>query len=238
MERHFDRQIEKLKTRIIKMCSLVDEQVEFAIRSMEELNHELANIVVERDKKVDKFDIKIDRICQKLFALNQPVAMDLRLIMSALSINHNLERMGDLTVNIARHSREMNEKPQYYDRIGFKEISEVCREMVKSSIDSFIDNDPRLAEKVIGEDNKLDNLVLKYSGELVKIMKESPDYIDSAIKYFMTYQDLERLGDHATNISEEVYFIVEAQTVKHRFEGYLLDIEKEKEEESESQSDN
>jgi phosphate transport system protein len=87
MERQLDIQLEKLKTRIIKMCSLVDEQVEFAIRSIEEENTELAQLVIERDKKVDKFDVKIDKICQKIFALNQPVAMDLRLIMSAMTIN-------------------------------------------------------------------------------------------------------------------------------------------------------
>ena len=87
MERLFDIQIEKLKTRLIKMCSLVDEQVEFAIRSIEEENTELAQLVVDRDKKVDKFDVKIEKICQKIFALNQPVAMDLRLIMSSLTIS-------------------------------------------------------------------------------------------------------------------------------------------------------
>jgi len=103
MERQFEQQLEKLKTRILKMCSLVDEQVDLAIRAIDEENPALAEIVLEKEKKVDKYDIKIDKICQKIFALNQPVAMDLRLIMSALTINTNLERMGDIAVNIVEN---------------------------------------------------------------------------------------------------------------------------------------
>ncbi|HEX2982300.1 MAG TPA: PhoU domain-containing protein [Ignavibacteriales bacterium] len=146
MERRLDQQIEKLKTRLIKMCSLVDEQVEFAIKSVEESNMELAQIVIERDDKVDKYDVKIEKVCQKLFALNQPVAMDLRLIMSALTINHNLERMGDLAANIATDAAFLKDKPKFFEELGFKEIASISREMVRSSIDSFIENNPKLAE--------------------------------------------------------------------------------------------
>ena len=103
METHFEIQLGKLRTRLFKMCSLVDEQIQFALRAIEEEDLTLAESVIERDKKVDKYDVKIERICQKLFALNQPVAMDLRLIMSAMTINTNLERIGDIAVNIAEN---------------------------------------------------------------------------------------------------------------------------------------
>ena len=119
MERLFDIQIEKLKTRLIKMCSLVDEQVEFAIRSIEEENIELAQLVVDRDKKVDKFDVKIEKICQKIFALNQPVAMDLRLIMSSLTINNNLERIGDIAVNIAESFLLFKRNRHFLTKLSF-----------------------------------------------------------------------------------------------------------------------
>ncbi len=111
MERLLDEHIEKLKKRVIKMCSLVDEQVQAAIKSVEEENLELAKDVIEKDKQVDKYDNKIDKICQKIFALTQPVAMDLRLIMSSLTINNNLERIGDISVNIAEYIIMIKKKP-------------------------------------------------------------------------------------------------------------------------------
>ena len=116
MERVLDEYIEKLKTRVIKMCSLVDEQVQLAIKAVEEENLELAKQVIERDDKVDKFDNKIDKICQKIFALTQPVAMDLRLIMSSMTINNNLERIGDIAANIAEYITILNKKPVFFDQ--------------------------------------------------------------------------------------------------------------------------
>ncbi len=110
MERQFDVQIEKLKKKILKMCSLVDEQVENAIKAIDEENIEIANQVIERDDKVDKYDVKIEKVCQKIIALNQPVAMDLRLIISALTINTNLERIGDIAVNLCENFLVLKEE--------------------------------------------------------------------------------------------------------------------------------
>ena len=223
MERPFDIQIEKLKTKLIKMCSLVDEQVEFAIRAVEEENKNLASIVLERDEKVDKYDVKVDRICQKLFALNQPVAMDLRLIMSAIKINANLERIGDLAVNIAHNAFEMEKRSDFYNRIGFSEAASLAREMIKNSIDSFIERDAELGRKVLLTDDKLDEMVMNSRNLLIQIMKENVDNIDAAMKFNTIFQSLERLGDHAVNIAEEVYFIVNAESIKHRSEEPPID---------------
>ncbi len=221
MERLFDIQIEKLKTKLIKMCSLVDEQVEFAIRSVEENNRALADIVEERDDKVDKYDIKIEKICQKMFALNQPVAMDLRLIMSALKINANLERIGDIAVNIALDSKDLDSTPSFFERLHFNEIADIARSMIKMAIDSFIDNDIDLAKKVITSDDKLDDLVNEDSNLLKEIMKEKPENVEPGLIFYSIFQELERLGDHATNIGEEVYFIMKAQSIKHSNEDLL-----------------
>ncbi|HRP94284.1 MAG TPA: PhoU domain-containing protein, partial [Ignavibacteriaceae bacterium] len=114
MQRLLDEHLEKLKTRVLKMCSLVDEQVQFAIKAVEDDNLELAQSVIDRDKKVNKYDVKIDKICQKIFALAQPVAMDLRYIMSSLTINSNLERIGDIAVNIAENIILIKKKPEFY----------------------------------------------------------------------------------------------------------------------------
>jgi phosphate transport system protein len=222
MERQFEQQLEKLKTRILKMCSLVDEQVDLAIRAIDEENPALAEAVLEKEKKVDKYDIKIDKICQKIFALNQPVAMDLRLIMSALTINTNLERMGDIAVNIVENSKLIDKKPTWIDKTHFAEMVKISREMIRLSIDSFIQDDARLAKKVIEMDTVLDNHNKENHDILIDIMRKNPDDIQTAVAFLVISRQLERLGDHSTNIAEDVYFIVEARMVKHKYEKYLF----------------
>ena len=222
MERQFEQQLEKLKTRIMKMCSLVDEQVEMAIRLIEEEDPALADIIMEKEKKVDKYDVKIDKICQKIFALNQPVAMDLRLIMSALTINTNLERMGDIAVNIVESSKLIGKKPEWINKTNFAEMTKIAREMIRLSIDSFIQDDAQLAKKVIETDIILDRYNKENHQILIDIMKQNPDNIQPAVALLVISRQLERLGDHATNIAEDVYFIVEARIVKHKYEKYLF----------------
>ena len=222
MERQFEQQLEKLKTRILKMCSLVDEQVDLAIRAIDEENPALAEIVLEKEKKVDKYDIKIDKICQKIFALNQPVAMDLRLIMSALTINTNLERMGDIAVNIVENSKLIGKKPDWISKTHFAEMARISREMIRLSIDSFIQDDAQLAKKVIETDKVLDNYNKENHKILIDIMRQNPDNIQTAVALLVISRQLERLGDHATNIAEDVFFIVEARMVKHKYEKYLF----------------
>jgi len=231
MERLFDIQIEKLKTRLIKMCSLVDEQVEFAIRAVNEEDIELAQLVIDRDKKVDKFDVKIEKICQKIFALNQPVAMDLRLIMSSLTINTNLERIGDIAVNIAESFLLYKKRPAFLHETKFPEMAKIAKEMVKDAIDSFIENDAKLAQKVIKTDNILDELNRENHNILIGIMRKNPSEIEQGVAMLVTGRQLERMGDHATNIAEDVYFIVEAQLIKHKYEKFIFDEDNDNEDE-------
>lgn len=222
MERLLDEHLEKLKTRIIKMCSLVDEQVQFAGKAVEEENLEMAKLVIEHDSKVDKHDLKIDKICQKIFAVAQPVAMDLRYIMSALTINSNLERIGDIAVNIAESILLIQKKPSFYDQTKLPEMFFLAQEMLKDSIDSFINSNAELAKKVIVADDKLDKLNAENHNILKEIMKLSPDNIESAVALLVMSRELERVGDHSTNIAEDVFFIVQAQLVKHKYEKYLF----------------
>ena len=216
MERPIDIQLEKLRNKLIKMCSLVDEQVNFAIKSFEENNGDLALLVIERDSNVDKYDNKIEKTCQKIFALNHPVALDLRLIMSALKINTNLERISDRSVNIARIFNNLGSKPDFFNKLHFNEISKLAKQMLKYAIDSYIYSDAETAKRIIGIDNKLDELVKLDSKLLVNIMKESNSNIEPGLLTFSLLQELERIGDHSTNIGEEVYFIVKAESIRHR----------------------
>lgn len=222
MERQLDVQLAKLKKRIIKMCNLVDEQVDMALRSVEDENEELAKQVIDIDKKVDKFDIKIEKTCQKIFALNQPVAMDLRLIMSAMSMNTILERIGDNAVNIAEQFLLIKKKPEFFDRTKFNEMAETVRLMLKHSIDAFIENNEELARKVIETDDELDKLDNENRNILIGIMKQGCDNIEPGVAMLSISRMMERLGDLTTNIAEDVYFIIEAQLIKHKYEKYLF----------------
>ena len=222
MERLLDEHLEKLKTRVIKMCSLVDEQVQFAIKSVENNDLELAQSVIDRDKKVNKYDVKIDKICQKIFALAQPVAMDLRYIMSSLTINSNLERIGDIAVNIAENIILIKQKPEYYQNTKLEEMFNLTKRMLKNSIDAFIGGNPELAKEVILTDDVVDKLNAENHLILKSIMKQNPDNIEGAVALLVISRELERLADHSTNIAEDVFFIVEAQLIKHKYEKFIF----------------
>ncbi len=232
MDRLLDEHLEKLKTRVLKMCSLVDEQVQFAIKAFETEDMELAQSVIDRDKKVNKYDVKIDKICQKIFALAQPVAMDLRYIMSSLTINSNLERIGDIAVNIAENVLLLKQKPAFYDHTKLEEMFKITLEMLKNAIDAFIGSNAVLAKKVIISDDIVDKLNSDNHLILKNIMKQNSDNIEPAIALLVISRELERLADHSTNIAEDVFFIVESQLIKHKYEKYILS-----EEEADSDSD-
>ncbi len=222
MNRLFDKQLVKLRTRLIKMCSLVDEQVDLAVKVVEDADLSLASLIIKRDEKVDDYDIKIDKICQRILALNQPIAMDLRLIMSALTINTNLERIGDIAVNIAGNFQLIGKRPEFFSRIKFSPMAVIVKDMLKNSIDSFIENDATLAKRVIYTDDRLDKLNVENHRIIIDIMKENKDYIEDAVAMLVICRQLERIGDHATNIAEDVYFIVEAEMVKHNYEKLIM----------------
>jgi phosphate transport system protein len=236
MERQFEHQIDKLRKRVLKMSSLVDEQVEFAFRAIDEENLELAQLVIDRDDKVDKYDVKIDKLCQKLIALNQPVAMDLRYIMSSITINTNLERIGDIATNIAENFLFLKYKPPFLSRIKFNEMADLAKGMIKSALDAFINNDPKLAEEVIKSDDLMDKYNIENHQILKQIMKEDPENIDAAVTLLVISRQIERLGDHATNIAEDVYFIVEAQMIKHKYEKYLFPEDEDSDEDDETRT--
>ncbi len=241
MERLLDEHLEKLKTRVLKMCSLVDEQVQFAIKAVETDDLTLAQSVIDRDKKVNKYDVKIDKICQKIFALAQPVAMDLRYIMSSLTINSNLERIGDIAVNIAENILLIKHKPEFFHNTKLEEMFKLTQTMLKNSIDAFIGGNPELAKEVILADDIVDRLNAENHQILKSIMKQNPDYIEAAIALLVISRELERLADHSTNIAEDVFFIVEAQMIKHKYEKFIFgedDNDEQKSDESKEQDSN
>jgi phosphate transport system protein len=216
MYNYLEEELDQLRTRIIKMGSLVEEQIEFAFKGLFEANLDLANLVKERDDKVDKFDVKIDKHCQRIFALTQPVAVDLRLIMSALKINNDLERMGDIAVNIAERTEPLMNHIELLKRVRIDEMSILVQKIVRSSIDSFVNNDRELALEIIKLDNNVDEMDVRIFNELVSIMENDKSLIKPCSHAITLLRNIERLSDHATNIAEDVYFLTDAKIIKHR----------------------
>ena len=218
MPRHFEIELDQLRTNIIKMGSLVDEQIDLATTALLQSSTEKARFVIERDKKIDGFDNLIDAQCERIFALTQPVATDLRLIMAALKINHELERMGDIAVNIAERAIPLVNHMDLLRRSRVIEMSSIAREMVKRAIDSFVNNDPELAREILPKDDLVDDLNKTIFHFLVEEMKSHQESIEAASHIIVLSRHLERLADHATNISEDVVYLVDAKIVKHHAE--------------------
>lgn len=218
MTPEFEHQIDKLRTRIIKMGSLVDEQVEFAFRALTEWNVELARVVMERDAKVDRLDYKIEKQCQRIFALQQPVARDLRLIMAALKINSDLERMGDLAFNLARSVEPLSAWRDQIESLELPAMITAAEGMVRNTIDSFVNNDPELAISVMRSDIRVDEMEIRLFREIVARMREDRAFVEAGANLIVQLRNIERLADHATNIAEEVIFVTEARMIRNRFD--------------------
>lgn len=215
MHRSFEDDLDKLRTRVIRMGSIVEEQVEFAFRALTEGNTELAKLVMERDEKVDKLDMKIDKQCQKIFALHQPVASDLRLLLVALKINNELERIGDLAFNIARHSLMLQEPQVLSDRLGLQRITQGVYTMMKSCLDAFVNSDPNLALHIMRTDSQIDALERDISTTMIELMKSDVSLVEPGVQIIIILRNLERMADQATNIAENVIFLVDAKLVRH-----------------------
>lgn len=216
MYQYLEEELDQLRTRIIKMGSLVEEQIELAFKSLYEQNLELASIVIERDDKVDKYDVKIDKQCQRIFALTQPVAIDLRLIMSAMNINNDLERMGDIAVNIAERTINFIGYQDLLERIQLPEMTKKVQSIVKGAIDSFVNNDAEMASEIIKLDRVIDKAYEDIFERLIQEMSENKQLIKPCSHAITLLRNIERLADHSTNVAEDVIFLVDAKIIKHR----------------------
>ncbi|MBK8551510.1 MAG: phosphate signaling complex protein PhoU [Ignavibacteria bacterium] len=215
MFHYLEEELEQLRTKIIKMGSLVEEQIEFSFRALFEGNLELAKTVMSRDDEVDKYDIKIDKLCQRIFALTQPVAFDLRLIMTALMINSDLERMGDIAVNISERAESLIGHNDLMKKMKVDIIANKVQKLIKMSIDSFVNGDAELAREIIKADSDIDRLDKDIFELLTNEMKSDNDLIIPCAHILTLVRNIERLADHATNIAEDVIFLIDAKIIKH-----------------------
>jgi phosphate transport system protein len=217
MERHFQRELESLKTSLIKMGSVVEENIALAIRSVMENNQELALKVIESDTRVDALEIEIDNAIVDLLALQQPVASDLRFILAALKINNDLERIGDHAVNIAQ-AQVLCSLPNVELMDEIPKMVEITRTMLKDAIDSFILLDPVKARIVLKTDDQIDDLNRIVIRKVIELLKSNKQTAECGLELSLVSRNLERVADLATNIAEEVIFHTQARVVKHHAE--------------------
>jgi phosphate transport system protein len=213
--RHFQEELEQLKTRLLEMGGLAEEQVRLAVKALMERDRELVALALNGDEPINKLHIEVDGRCFTLLALHQPMAVDLRAIVAAVKINTDLERVGDLAINIAEAARRYAQHAPVKKLIDIPRMATIAQTMLRDSLDSFVRRDTELAQRVLNEDDKLDALKTQIFRELLTYMLQDTGTIEAALDLILISRHLERIGDHATNIAEDVIFMVSARDVRH-----------------------
>jgi phosphate transport system protein len=212
---HFQEELGQLKARLLEMGGLAEEEVRQATKGLVDRDRALIDRVLSGDDPLNALHIEIDRRSFTLLALHQPMAADLRAIVAAVKINTDLERVGDLAVNIAEAAVRYAAHPPVKKLIDIPRMASIAQAMLRDALDAFVRSDIALAQHVLDEDDKLDDLKTQIFRELLTYMLQDPTTIEPALDLVLVSRHLERIGDHATNIAEDVIFIVSARDVRH-----------------------
>jgi phosphate transport system protein len=213
--RQYERELQQLKEKILLLGGTVELMIASSMKSLLSRDSDLAKSVIASDPKVDAMELEIDHLCVNLLALRQPAASDLRFITTALKIVTDLERIGDLTVNISERSMELNEEPPLKPYIDIPRMASQVAGMVHQALDAFVNRNPAQAREVLGEDDAVDRLNVQLFRELLTYMIEEPKNVARALRITFIAKYLERIADHATNIAQMVIFLCEGQDVRH-----------------------
>jgi phosphate transport system protein len=213
--RHFQEELEQLQARLLEMGGMAEENVRMAVKGLVDRDRELIDRALRGDEPLNALHIEIDNRCFTLFALYQPMAADLRAIVSAVKINTDLERVGDLAVNIAEAAHRYVQHTPVKKLIDIPHMALIAQTMLRDALDAFVRRDIELARHVLNEDDRLDALKDQIFRELLTYMLQDPSTIEPSLDLVLVSRHLERIGDHATNIAEDVIFIVSARDVRH-----------------------
>ena len=213
---HFHEELDALKARLLEMGGLAEEKVRLSIQSLVDRDSALVEEVLAGDDPINRLHIEVDGRGFMLLALHQPVATDLRMIVSAIKINTDLERIGDLAVNIAEAGRRYLKHPPVKPLIDIPQMASIAQTMLRDALDAFVRRDPALAQAVLDRDDRLDALKTQVFRELLTYMLQDPHTIEPGLDLILVSRHLERIGDHATNIAEDVIFMVSAIDVRHQ----------------------
>ncbi len=221
MTRHLQREIEKIKKKILSLGAMVEERLHQAVKAIDERNSELALEVREADWEIDQMEVEVEEECLKILALHQPVAVDLRFLIAVLKINSDLERIGDLAVGIAKQGIFLAGRAQVNIPYDFPRMASIAQGMVKRSIDALVDMNAELATDVCATDDEIDTIHRNMYQAVEAGIKDNPDNTETLIHMLAVSRHLERIADHATNIAEDVIYMVEGVITRHRMEDYV-----------------
>jgi phosphate transport system protein len=213
--KHLEQELQRLQRDILRMATTVEEAIINSIRALRLRDTDLSRAVIEGDVDVDEQSNAVEAECHNLLALYQPVARDLRRIMAVAMINTDLERMADLAVNIAERAEALADLPKVPVPDRLQQMTDLTIELVHQSLDAFVTLDSAQARAVCRRDEEVDRLNREIIDELVAVMKKSPDLIEPGLSLFSAVRHLERIADHATNIAEDVVFLVEGELIRH-----------------------
>ncbi len=213
--RHFQEELEQLKTRLLEMGGLAEDRVRLAVESLVSRDPAMVDRVLAGDAPINQLHIEIDNRCFTMLALHQPMAVDLRAIVSAVKINTDLERVGDLAVNIAEAIIRYLKHPPVKELIDIPRMASIAQSMLRDALDAYVRRDIAIAESVLNQDDTLDGLKTQVFRELLTYMLSDPSKIEASLDLILISRHLERIGDHATNIAEDVIFMVTARDVRH-----------------------
>ena len=213
--RHFQEELEHLKTRLLEMGGLAEDRVRAAVDGLVARDMSAIDEVLAGDGPINQLHIEIDNRCFTLLALHQPMAVDLRAIVSAVKINTDLERVGDLAINIAEAVTRYLRHPPVKELIDIPRMATIAQTMLRDSLDAYVRRDTEMAQAVLNADDELDALKSQVFRELLTYMLQAPATIEPSLDLILISRHLERIGDHATNIAEDVIFMVSAKDVRH-----------------------
>ena len=214
--RHFQDELEHLKARLLEMGGLAEDRLRLAVRALTERDLSLVDRVLTGDAAINQLHIEVDDRCFKLLALHQPMAVDLRSIVAAVKINTDLERVGDLAVNIGEAAARYLEHPPVKELIDIPRMADIAQGMLRDALDAYVRRDLALAQQVLDRDDELDLLKTEVFRELLTHMLRTQATIEPSLDLILISRHLERVGDHATNVAEDVIFMVSAKDVRHQ----------------------
>ena len=216
MSKHLEREVKRLRERLISQFTVVEQMIQLAVRSLVERRVDFADRVLESDARVDDLDVRIEEECLKVLALHQPVAFDMRWLVSVIKVNGELERMGDTACNIAERAKALCGFPLFVVPDELSEMVDTSIKMVRRALDSFINCDSKMASDVIQMDDIVDALNRVVIDQLHDVMKSDSELIEPAVHCFSASRHLERIGDLAEGVCEEVIYLVEGEIVRHK----------------------
>jgi phosphate transport system protein len=212
---HFREELDALQDRLLEMGGLAEERVRAAVQGLVTRDPDLLEKVLLGDERINQLHIDIDKRCFRLLALHQPMATDLRAIVAAVKINTDLERVGDQAVNIAEAGTRYIAHPPVKTLIDIPQMGDIAQAMLRDALDAFVKRDTRLAQQVLNEDDRLDALKTQVFRDLLTCMLKDQSTVEPSLDLILVSRHLERIGDHATNIAEDVIFMVSALDVRH-----------------------